>query len=57
MYFYCYSIKLKDFLKMNGLRYEVRRKHPNGNYYWTFKKSKVLDDALAGWDEYKEYFG
>ena len=57
MYFYCYSIKLKDFLKMNGMRYLSRRRHPNGNYYWIFEKGKKLDDVLALWDEYKEYFG
>jgi hypothetical protein len=42
---------------MNGMRYLTRRKHPNGNYYWVFEKGKKLDDVLALWDEYKEYFG
>ena len=57
MYFYCYSFKLKDFLKKNGMRYLARRRHPNGNYFWVFEKGKKLDDVLALWDEYKEYFG
>lgn len=54
-YFYCYSIKLKDFLKMNGLQYIRRGKHTNGNYYWMFAKSQLLNDKLLLWNEYKKF--
>lgn len=55
-YFYCYSIKLKDFLKLRGLQYESRRKHPNGLNYWTFVKSPRLSEELAMWEVYKKIF-
>lgn len=55
--FYCYSIKLKDWLKLNGLQYKSKRKHPNGNYYWTFVKDEALDKALTDWDKFKKIFG
>ena len=55
-YFYCYSIKLKDWLKLNGLQYTERRIHTNGNYYWLFQKDEHLDQALKDWDKFKKIF-
>lgn len=54
--FYCYSIKLKDWLKLNGLYFIGRRQHKNGNYYWMFEKNELLDKALLDWDIYKKIF-
>lgn len=56
-YFYCYSIKLKDWFKLNGLQYVQRRIHSNGNYYWMFRKDEKLDQALKDWDKFKKVFG
>ena len=55
-YFYCYSIRLKDFLKLQGLQFAVRGKHPNGNYFWKVKKCSLLDEKLDLWNKYKEEF-
>lgn len=55
--FFCYSIKLKDFLKLQGLRYADTGMHHNGNLYWRFTKSEELDNALRKWNKYKEVFG
>lgn len=54
--FYCYSIKLKDWLKLNGLYFIERRQHKNGNLYWTFEKNELLDKALTDWSKYKKIF-
>ena len=55
-YFYCYSAKLKDWLKLNGLQYKQRLKHNNGNYFWMFQRNESLDKALRDWDKYKKIF-
>ena len=54
--FYCYSQKLKDWLKLNGLAFIARKKHPNGNFYWMFERNEALDKALIDWDKYKKIF-
>lgn len=54
--FYCYSIQLKNFLKLQGLRYEGKGKHKNGNTFWTFISSDELNAALAKWTVYKAHF-
>lgn len=54
--FYCYSRKLKHFLKMNNLSYVSRGTHPNGNYYWCFRKSQKLNEVLELWKRYKKIF-
>lgn len=54
--FYCYSLQLKNFLKLQGLSYVDRSLHRNGNHYWTFEYSDRLGDALNNWNEYKKVF-
>ena len=55
-YFYCYSYKLMQFLKLQGNRFNVKRYHPNGNPYWVFDNvNGSLDSSLKKWDEYKRF--
>lgn len=51
--FYCYSKQLKDFLKMNNLRYKTTQRHDNGNIFWCFERGERLDGALSKWNEFK----
>lgn len=55
-YFYCYSLKLKNFLKLQGISYYYEAKHSNGNRYWTFISSNQLNEALTNWNKYKQIF-
>ena len=55
-YFYCYSIKLKNWLKLNGVRFVDSGKHSNGNTYWRFSRDDKLDQALTDWKTYKHIF-
>ena len=55
-YFYCYSLKLKNFLKLQGINYYYVARHRNGNRYWTFIPSKELNNALSDWNKYKQIF-
>ncbi len=54
--FYCYSKNLCLFLKLNGINYETKARHPNGTYYYTYKKNDKLYNALSNWNIYKETF-
>lgn len=54
--FYCYSIKLKDWLKLNGLYFVRKGQHPNGNIFWCFQRNEKLDKALTDWNKYKQIF-
>lgn len=55
-YFYCYSLKLKNFLKLQGINYTYVAKHNNGNKYWTYIPSGELNNALDNWNIYKKIF-
>lgn len=55
--FYCYSIQLKDFLSLQGIRYITCSRHyKSGNRFWVYPNSTALDDALVKWDLYKKTF-
>lgn len=55
--FYCYSIQLKNFLKLQGINYEFRGKHKKtNNWFWVFANSRELNIALEKWIRYKDYF-
>ena len=55
--FYCYSIQLKDFLKLQGINYEYRGRHKkSGNSFWVYNNTPALDEALKNWDTYKSIF-
>jgi len=48
--YYCYSINLFHFLKLNGFFYIYKEKHhETGKFYWVFEKTESFRDAL---DEY-----
>ncbi len=52
--FYCYSIKLKDFLKSRGFKYINKSvNHSSGKPYFTFQKSDELTKAILLWNEIK----
>lgn len=52
--YYCYSCRLKDFLKSQGFRYETKGIHPKTNKpFFIFMKSKELDVSLNKWNEIK----
>lgn len=55
--FYCYSIQLKNFLKLQGLNYEYKSRHKkSSNTFWVFSSSSSLDEALEKWNTYKQTF-
>lgn len=56
-YFYCYSLQLKNFLKLQGFTYLVQTKHKNGNRIWLFKSTPQLNESLTKWNKYKYVFG
>ena len=55
-YFYCYSYKLMKFLKLQDERYIFKGKHPNGNAFWVFSSSEILNKKLDKWNVYKKTF-
>lgn len=55
--FYCYSIQLKNFLKLQGINYETRGRHrKSNNQFWVYSNSSALDEALENWNKYKQTF-
>lgn len=55
--FYCYSLGLKNFLKLQKVNYDSRGRHvKTGKYFWVYSSSEALDKALADWNIYKETF-
>jgi len=53
-YFYCYSVRMKDFLKSQGLAYITKALNPKTNRpYFMFEKSKELDLMISKWNEIK----
>ena len=53
-FFYCYSVKLKDFLKSQGFRFITKGLHPkSGRPFFMFEKSLMLDEAIVKWNELK----
>lgn len=55
-YFYCYSYKLMNFLKLQGKHFICKAQHPNGKPYWIFQNyNGELDNALQQWNEYKKF--
>lgn len=54
--FYCYSCKMKDFIKSQGLNYLTKAKHPKTNrIFFIFKRGEELDKAIVKWQEINEY--
>lgn len=52
--FYCYSCKMKDFIKSQGISYITKAIHPKTNrVFFIFNKSKELDVVITLWNEVK----
>lgn len=52
--FYCYSTTLMHFLKANGLRYEIVKRHERtNNRMWIFERTAELKRYLDEYDERK----
>ncbi len=53
-YFYCYSFKMKDFIKENGLQYITKAINPKTQTpYFMFEKSQMLDNLIKKWNQIK----
>jgi hypothetical protein len=54
-YYYCYSIKLKDFLKTQGLAYITKcLHHKTHKPFFMFERCVLLDEKLNMWSKFKE---
>lgn len=54
-YFYCYSVKMKNFLKENGLEFINKSINLKTNKpYFLFEKSKKLDELILMWNNIKK---
>jgi hypothetical protein len=50
--FFCYSLRLRNFLKEQGLRYEFSANNPNNDKpYWGYLKTDELSNALTKWSD------
>lgn len=55
--FYCYSIQLRNFLKLQGINYSNKGRHKKtNNQFWIYDNSKALEKALDNWNIYKNTF-
>lgn len=51
----CYSVKLRDFLISNGLRYDVVGLNPTSKrMFWGFIKNDKLNIFLSVWSGFKK---
>ena len=44
------------FLKLEEEHYIFKGKHPNGNTFWVFSSSDILNKKLDRWNIYKQTF-
>lgn len=52
--FYCYSHKLAYFIKSQGISYVSKGTNKKNNLtYFTFEKSKKLDEVICTWNNLK----
>lgn len=52
--FCCYSLKLRDYLLSNNIRYEVVGLNPTSNQmFWGFIKNEKLNVFLQKWSRLK----
>lgn len=55
-YFFCYSLRLKLFLKSLGFRYEIAgNNNKTDKPYWAYLRSEKLSDALGNWRNINNY--
>jgi hypothetical protein len=54
-FFYCYSVRMKDFLKSQGICYITKALNPKSKRpYFMFEKSQNLDIAINKWNDLKK---
>ena len=50
--YYCYSLPLRDYLRDNGIKYELCALNPNSlKRFWVYIKNKELDILLDKWSK------
>jgi hypothetical protein len=55
-YFFCYSLKLKNFLKSLGFSYELSANHKRTDKpYWVYLRSENFSKALEQWGSLNNY--
>ena len=55
-YFFCYSVKLKLFLKSLEFRYEMSgNNNKTDKPYWVYLRSEKLSKALDDWRKINNY--
>lgn len=48
----CYSLSQRNFLKKNGLKYELAALNPNSkNMFWVYVRNEKLDKLLDEWSK------
>jgi hypothetical protein len=53
--FPCYSMPLRDYLKINNIRYELVGLHPETKcLFWVYIKDEKLNNCLKDWKETAE---
>lgn len=46
----CYSLNLRKFLELNGVKYELCALNPNSkNMFWVYIKNDKLNNLLTKW--------
>lgn len=54
--FYCYSVKMKDFIKSQGINYITKAIHPKtSRVFFIFNKGLELDVVISKWQEINGY--
>lgn len=53
----CYSIKLREFLFVNGLKYKLAALNPNSHkLFWVYIKDEKLDRLLSEWSKKNNFY-
>ena len=48
----CYSLRLRDYLTANGIRYEICALNPNNHHrFWVYIKNDNLNKILLRWSK------
>lgn len=50
----CYSLPLRNYLRDNGMKYELAALNPNSKQlFWIYVKNEKLNELLNGWSKNK----
>ena len=54
-FYYCYSYRLKKYLRDNNEYVVIKGIHPETlKRYWVFERNEHLDELLTKWNDVKE---